>query len=161
LKDPKPFEKFARRRAQVVFGVVLALTLAWSVTGRAAPSFANAVTNGTVSFSGLTEASGVQASRNNANVLWTHNDSGHPAQLFAIDTQGRLLGNYALPGNTDNEDIAMGPGPVTNVVYLYVGDFGDNGATRANIKVYQTVCGSERWDRPLMTLSAALRFRFR
>jgi len=85
----------------------------------------------------LTEASGVVASHNNANVLWTHNDSGHPAQVFAIDTQGRLLGTYAIPGNTDNEDIAIGPGPVPNVSYLYVGDIGDNGLTRANIKVYQ------------------------
>ena len=103
----------------------------------AAPTFANAVTNGIVDIAGLTEASGVVSSRNNANVLWTHNDSGHPAQVFAIDTQGRLLGTYAIPGNTDNEDIAIGPGPVPNVSYLYVGDIGDNSSDRANIKVYQ------------------------
>src|SRR5437588_4962467 len=92
----------------------------------ASPSFANAVTNGTVNIAGLTEASGVAASRNNANVLWTHNDSGHPAEVFAIDTQGRLLGTYSIPGNTDNEDISIGPGPVSNVLYLYIGDIGDN-----------------------------------
>jgi hypothetical protein len=101
------------------------------------PSFANAVTNGIVNIAGLTEASGIIASRNNPNVLWTHNDSGHPEQIFALDTQGRLLGTYSIPGNTDNEDIAIGPGPVTNVSYLYIGDIGDNAAARANIKVYQ------------------------
>ena len=101
------------------------------------PTFANAVTNGTVNIAGLTEASGVAASRNNANVLWTHNDSGHPAQVFALDTQGRLLGTYAIPGNTDNEDIGIGPGPVTNVLYLYVADIGDNSASRSSIKIYQ------------------------
>lgn len=103
----------------------------------AAPTFANALTNGTVNISGLTEASGVAASRNNANVLWTHNDSGHPAQVFALDTKGRLLDTCALPGNTDNEDIGIGPGPVTNVLYLYVADIGDNNAARSNIKIYQ------------------------
>src|SRR5206468_1902068 len=34
-------------------------------------------------------------------------------------------------------DIAIGPGPVTNVLYLYIGDIGDNGLTRAHIKIYQ------------------------
>ncbi len=101
------------------------------------PTFTGPLTNGTVNVAGLSEASGVQASRNNPEVIWTHNDSGHPAEVFALDTQGRLLGTYTLPGNTDNEDIAMGPGPVTNVLYLYVGDIGDNGASRANIKIYQ------------------------
>src|SRR5205823_4079467 len=106
-------------------------------SSQSAPTFASGVTNGIVSIAGLTEASGVVSSRNNADVLWTHNDSGHPAQVFAIDTQGRLLGTYTIPGNTDNEDIAIGPGPVANVSYLYVGDIGDNGSSRANIKVYQ------------------------
>ncbi len=84
-------------------------SLLGSGISQASPTFANAVTNGTVTIAGLTEASGVQASRNNLNVLWTHNDSGHPAQVFAIDTQGQLLGTYSLPANSDNEDIAMGP----------------------------------------------------
>ncbi len=112
-------------------------SLLGSGISQASPTFANAVTNGTVTIAGLTEASGVQASRNNLNVLWTHNDSGHPAQVFAIDTQGQLLGTYSLPANSDNEDIAMGPGPITNIIYLYVGDIGDNASTRANIRIYQ------------------------
>jgi hypothetical protein len=91
------------------------------------------------SVSGLTECSGIIASRNNANVLWVHNDSGDSARLFAFDTQGRRLGTYTLTGatHTDYEDIAIGPGPLTNVSYLYVGDIGDNGESRSNIRVYQ------------------------
>jgi hypothetical protein len=107
------------------------------VQGNAAPTFGAALTNGEVNIAGLTEASGVAASRNNSNVLWTHNDSGHPAVVYAIDTFGRSLGIYNVPGNVDTEDIAIGPGPVTNVSYIYVGDIGDNTATRANIKIYQ------------------------
>jgi len=103
----------------------------------AAPTFTGPATNGTINIPGLSEASGIVASHNNDSVLWTHNDSGHPAEADAIDTQGRLLGTYGIPGNTDNEDIAIGPGPVTNISYLYIGDIGDNGLTRAHIKVYQ------------------------
>ncbi|MDB6110796.1 MAG: hypothetical protein JWR69_2546 [Pedosphaera sp.] len=105
----------------------------------ATPAFTTGSSQGTVSVPGLSEASGVVASRNNDSVLWTHNDSGDSARIFALDTQGRYLGTYALPGaaNVDYEDIAIGPGPVTNVSYLYVGDIGDNTDVRANIKIYQ------------------------
>jgi hypothetical protein len=104
----------------------------------AAPIFANAVTNGIVDIPLLKEASGVAASRNNPGVLWTENDSGNAAVVYAIDSQGRNLGTYALPTNIDNEDIGIGPGPVTNVSYLYVTDIGDNNSDRTNIAIYQT-----------------------
>src|ERR1017187_550802 len=104
----------------------------------AAPSFAKAVTNGMVNIPLLTEASGIAASRNNPGVLWTENDSGNAPVVYAIDSQGRNLGTYALPGNTDNEDIGIGPGPVTNVSYLFVTDIGDNNSVRASIAIYQT-----------------------
>lgn len=105
----------------------------------AAPTFSNGVNAGNVSVSGLVECSGIVASRNNANVLWVHNDSGDSARLFALDTQGRRLGTYNLTGasHTDYEDIGIGPGPLPNVSYLYVGDIGDNGESRSNIRVYQ------------------------
>ncbi len=108
-----------------------------AATGFAAPTFTGPVTNGIVDIPLLTEASGVAASRNNPGVLWTENDSGNAAVVYAIDSQGRDLGTYTLPGNTDNEDIGIGPGPVTNVSYLYVTDIGDNNSDRANIAIYQ------------------------
>jgi hypothetical protein len=117
--------------------IILFLILALPRFSLAAPTFANAVTNGIVNISLLTEASGIAASRNNPGVLWTENDSGNAAVVYAIDSQGRNLGTYALPGNTDNEDIGIGPGPVTNVSYLYVTDIGDNHSDRANIAIYQ------------------------
>lgn len=105
----------------------------------AAPTFASGTSVGSVSFPALDECSGLVASRNNAEVLWIHNDSGDSARIFAIDTQGRYLGAYSLPGAThvDYEDISIGPGPMTNVSYLYVGDIGDNSEARANIRIYQ------------------------
>lgn len=119
---------------------VLALLRLSTLDSLGATTFADALTNGTLNVSGLGEVSGVAASRNNENVLWTHNDSGHPAVMYAVDTQGHYLAKYNLPGNIDNEDIAVGPGPVTNVSYVYVGDIGDNSANRtgsSTIRVYQ------------------------
>jgi hypothetical protein len=103
----------------------------------ATATFADAVTNGIVDIPKLTEASGIAASRVNPGVLWTENDAGNAAVVYAIDSQGRNLGTYALPGNIDNEDIGVGPGPVANVSYLYVTDIGDNNSNRTNIALYQ------------------------
>lgn len=101
--------------------------------------FGSAENLGTVDVSDIRQASGVVASRENPGVLWTHNDSGDSARIFALSTEGKLLGIYTLPGATklDYEDIALGPGPVPNVTYLYVGDIGDNNASRSEIHVYQ------------------------
>jgi hypothetical protein len=87
------------------------------------PTFGPGVSQGVVSAPGIVEASGLVASRDNPGVLWTENDHGNTNQIFAIDTTGRLLGTYTLPGavNTDWEDIAIGPGPVAGVSYIYVG----------------------------------------
>ena len=117
--------------------IILFFALVWPRVSLSAPTFARAVTNGIINIPLLTEASGIAASRNNPGVLWTENDSGNAAVVYAIDSQGRNLGTYALPANTDNEDIGIGPGPVTNVSYLYVTDIGDNKSTRANIAIYQ------------------------
>jgi hypothetical protein len=103
----------------------------------AVPTFANGVTNGIVNIPLLKEASGVAASRNNPGVLWTENDSGNSNVVYAIDSQGGNLGTYILPDDVDNEDIGIGPGPVTNVSYLYVADIGDNNSDRDNIALYQ------------------------
>lgn len=86
------------------------------------------VSMGTVDSPMLTEASGLAASRKNAQVLWTHNDSGDSNQVYAIDTGGRLLGRFEVPGcpRGDWEDIAIGPGPDAGVDYLYIGNIGDN-----------------------------------
>ena len=117
-----------------------ALTTAWLCSpAQALPVFSNAVSLGTVDINALDEPSGLAASRHNEGVLWTHNDSGDTARVFALDTHGRLLGTYKLPGVSqyDYEDIAIGPGPVTNVIYVHVGDIGDNFSVRANLKIYQ------------------------
>src|SRR5437762_7528162 len=128
------FPRLGLQKASITLSCATSL---FANSSLADPTFVGPTTNGVVSISGLTEASGLAASRGNDNVLWTQNDSGNSPVIYAIDTQGRFLGTYGIPGNTDNEDIAMGPGPVANVSYIYVGDMGDNNNNRANIKIYQ------------------------
>lgn len=114
------------------------------VVGSASYSYAlapyqPAVQAGTVTSSQIDEASGLAASQRNASVLWTHNDSGDTARVFAISTTGALLGTYNLTGAAafDWEDIAVGPGPVAGTSYLFAGDIGDNSALRSSIQVYR------------------------
>ncbi len=104
-----------------------------------AVSFLDSQLVGTIESALIGEASGTVASRQNQDVLWTHNDSGDTARLFAMDTQGRHLGIYNITGAAavDWEDIAIGPGPQAGVDYLYIGDIGDNSGLRSEITVYR------------------------
>jgi hypothetical protein len=117
---------------------VAPILFAW-VASALGQTFFGASNAGTVEFEDLKEASGIAASRNNDSVLWTHNDAGGGPRIFAFDTMGRHLGDYDMSKVTkvDYEDIAIGPGSSANVSYIYVGDIGDNDASRDDIKVYQ------------------------
>lgn len=94
------------------------------------PNFGERQDLGLIAYDPINEASGIAMSRKNPNVLWTHNDSGDQARLFAFNLQGSHLGVYNIDGivNRDWEDIAVGPGPDDNETYIYIGDIGDNSA---------------------------------
>ncbi|MFH1371478.1 MAG: hypothetical protein ABII09_09380 [Planctomycetota bacterium] len=102
------------------------------------PHFSAGRKVGTIESASISEASGIAASRKNANILWIHNDDG-PACVYAMTPQGKYLGRYILDGahNRDWEDIAIGPGPDPNVDYLYIGDIGDNVSIHKSIKIYR------------------------
>jgi hypothetical protein len=87
----------------------------------------------------LVEASGLVASRRNRGVFFSHNDSGGAPRIFAFDASGKDLGSFTLPTAklVDWEDLAVGPGPVPNRSYLYVGDLGQNGGKRRVVSVYR------------------------
>ena len=76
----------------------------------------------------LKEASGLAASIRYPGFLWTLNDSGHPADLFLLDSTAATNHVFRLSKieNRDWEDIAIGPGPEAGVNYIYVGEIGDN-----------------------------------
>jgi hypothetical protein len=91
------------------------------VTGRVGDSTAN-------------ELSGLVRSRSQLGLLWSHDDSGAAPILFGLRTDGRVVAKPTVTGAqaVDWEDIAAGPGPL-----LYIGDIGDNAASRASIDVYR------------------------
>ena len=123
--------------ASLVLGVHLIM---FAPVARAAePVFLPGVQVGTLGSAAINEASGLGASRVNTDVLWVHNDSGDSARVFAINTAGTLLGIYNISGAgaVDWEDMSLGPGPTGGQQYLYLGDIGDNSATRGTIKVYR------------------------
>jgi hypothetical protein len=87
----------------------------------------------------IKESSGIVASQHNANILWTHNDSGDGPFIFAFDRQGKHRGVWRVTGAraVDWEDMAIGPGPRRGQSYLYIGDIGDNDKERNQITVYR------------------------
>jgi hypothetical protein len=82
----------------------------------------------------ITEASGLALSGRHNGVLWMHNDSGGEARLFGVGFDGAVVAVAALEGatNVDWEGMARGPDGT-----LWVGDIGDNDATREEIVVYR------------------------
>lgn len=76
----------------------------------------------------IDEASGISVSCQDLTFIWTHNDSGDFNRIFLLKNDGTYMGTFRLPGagNRDWEDMAIGPGPVDELNYLYVADIGDN-----------------------------------
>ncbi len=77
----------------------------------------------------ITESSGLVLTDGK---LWTHNDSGNPAEIYSIDTtdghtlQTVVIDNYP---NVDWEDITADSN------YIYIGDHGNNSSDRTDLKV--------------------------
>ncbi len=80
----------------------------------------------------LAELSGLAVSRRHAGVLWTHNDAGNKARVYAIGGNGVHVATLKLKGTDarDWEDIALGPctagGDRAADACLYLADTGDN-----------------------------------
>jgi len=87
----------------------------------------------------LLELSGIAASRLNPGALYVHNDSGNLNQVYLTNAAGDNIGTITLTNqsNRDWEDIAVGPGPIKGVNYVYVGDIGDNKSIFPSVYVYR------------------------
>jgi hypothetical protein len=86
----------------------------------------------------VVESSGLVASRRHPGVLWTHNDSGDAARLFAVGRDGRVLATLRLAGvpARDWEALALGRDD-RGAPALFVGDIGDNQGTWPWVTVYR------------------------
>lgn len=80
----------------------------------------------------IMESSGLQF--NKSSWLWTHNDSGDSATLYALDLVGNLVKTLHLKNitNMDFEDITRDTSG-----NLYVGDFGNNLSNRQDLVIYK------------------------
>jgi len=90
-----------------------------------------------LNFNDADEASGLIKGRTNADLLYTHNDSGGEAKIFIIDSLGTKKGELILENvkNRDWEEIAISR--ENNKNYLYVGDIGDNKAQYPHYTFYK------------------------
>lgn len=119
--------------------VVLIIALAPCVRAAvpaAAVSFTGPVAAGQLESPPKRETSGLAASRANADLLWTHDDSGGKAELYAVDTAGRARGTLQIGGvkNEDWEDVAAGR--LDGRDWLIIGDIGDNDAKRRELAIH-------------------------
>ncbi|RMH13597.1 MAG: hypothetical protein D6701_12160, partial [Gemmatimonadetes bacterium] len=82
----------------------------------------------------LEETSGAAVSIADPRLVWTHNDSGHPAELFALTLDGRVEGHVELDAPAlDWEDIAVAR--CTAGACIYVADTGDNIEVRTSVSI--------------------------
>jgi hypothetical protein len=86
----------------------------------------------------MVESSGVAVSRAHAGLLWTHNDSGDDAYVYATDLAGTYRGTVRIRGATavDWEDITLAACPVQRGTCLYIADTGDNDQRRKSVVIY-------------------------
>ena len=86
----------------------------------------------------ITESSGLASSLCQPGVLWTHNDSGDDAFIYAINSKGEHLGTWRVKNarNDDWEDLASYKDP-TGVCYLYIGDTGNNKRDGSQQTIYR------------------------
>lgn len=88
------------------------------------------------------EASGLAVSRRDPGLIWTHNDSGNAAVLFAIDAAGTPRGHVRVPiqlrdweaisaARCDSLRLRSGPADTC----LFLGDIGDNSRARPRVQV--------------------------
>jgi hypothetical protein len=119
------------------------------------PAFGTAEQVAVVQERDIDEASGLAMSVLHADVLWTHNDSGDSARVFAVGTTGELRGAFLMEGvqAIDFEDIARHVQD-DGTSWLYVGDIGDNNTNRSGVVVYgfaepATLSGTAQAPTPL------------
>ena len=87
----------------------------------------------------LNEASGIDFGILNKQVLFSHNDSGNKAEIYALTIDGKILSTLILKGtkNRDWEDIAVAKDPQNDISYIYIADIGDNNAKYNTVYVYR------------------------
>ena len=125
----------SRRRFSALARLIATLLTA-SVALAGEPTFTGPVAAGTLESPPKKEASGLAASHRIKDVLWTHDDSGGAAVLYAVDTTGKKRGALRIAGvkNEDWEDLASFERE--GKAWLLIADTGDNDAKRDTVRLH-------------------------
>lgn len=94
----------------------------------------------TLSEEDIDESSGLAASWLSDDLLWTHNDSGDAARLWAFQKDGQVVTELRLTSidADDWEDLAIAPcSPESPDPCLYIADIGDNLSERETVTIYR------------------------
>ena len=140
----------------------LAALLAAALLGLAVPASAQEVPGAGLAMRlqdpRIVESSGMALSRRHPGVLWTHNDSGDRARLFAVGADGRTRATLILAGveARDWEALAAGRDDRGRPA-LFVGDIGDNNGVWPEVAVYRVAEPAALRDATV----AAVRYRLR
>ncbi|MBL0308140.1 MAG: T9SS type A sorting domain-containing protein [Bacteroidetes bacterium] len=89
--------------------------------------------------------------------LWSNNDSGNPAAIYRVDTSnGSILQTVFIDNypNTDWEDLTA------DSAFIYIGDFGNNNATRRDLKVLKIAKASISTDSIVHLDAEAIAFSY-
>ena len=114
-------------------------TYSFSELSKNATSFENSKIIGQLKGENFWEVSGIAASQVNKGMLFVEEDSGNPNQIQLINQSGETIGVYTLSGvaNRDWEDIAVAPGPIAGVSYVYLAEIGDNKSQYSTKFIYR------------------------
>ncbi len=108
----------------------------------------------------LPEVSGLAASIRHPGVLWTHNDSGDDARIFAIDsTSCAVRAEVRLGGVTarDSEAIAVGRDAAGEPV-IWLADIGDNLDGWDSVRLYRIAEPTRLVDQEVKARSFTVRY---
>jgi hypothetical protein len=109
-----------------------------SADKKVSPDWAPPKVVGRIESAEINESSGIAASKCQPDILWTHNDSGDDAFIYAVNGQGKKLGTWRVSGarNIDWEDIAAFKNN-NGTCFLYIGEIGNNQLKRDEFVVYR------------------------
>jgi hypothetical protein len=102
--------------------------------------YAEPVRVGTFDAVAIPGASGLVASRRDPTVLYLLDDRPGTDEIWAVRTDGTMIGPVGVAGldALDTEALALGPcGPTDPAMCVYVGDIGDNLRSRTDITVHR------------------------
>lgn len=83
------------------------------------------------------ETSGLARGRVNADVIWTHNDSGNHPEIFALGMDGAVRARVSVRGVLFSDWEDMEGGACASGHCLYIADIGDNGGEREHVTIYE------------------------